>query len=345
MSQPSFAMLVCACGAEATVKDEMAAQGWRLAFSRPGFVTAKHDSTAKLPDGVFIRAAAQSIGKASGDQSNELIAELTSLLDASASRPFDQLHVWPRDRAPIGRFDFEPGLDEVSKAVAQQIHSALKNKWLRCDAPNRIAQSGESVLDVVLVEPSQWFFGTHVASTWPTRWPGGVQPIEPMQPPVSRAYFKAAEAITWSGFDLQPNDLCVEIGSAPGGACGRLLELGMQVIGIDPAEMDPRISEHPKFRHIVARAGDLKRNEYRGAKWLLVDSNVKPDQTLVTVKDIVNHKYSDFKGLLITLKIGDYESAGLINRWRKSIEVWNPKQIRVRQLARNKCEVCFAVTM
>ena len=345
MSEPTFAMLVCACGAEAIVKQEMAAQGWRLAFSRPGFVTAKHDSTTDLPEGIFIRAVARSIGKAKGERSADLIATLVEKLETTAARPFDQLHVWPKDRAPIGRFDFEPGPDEVTKAVADEVFEALHEKWLRCDAPNRIAGAGERVLDIVLVEPSNWFFGTHVASTWPTRWPGAVQPIEPLHEPVSRAYYKAAEAITWSGFDMQPNDLAVEIGSAPGGACGRLLELGMRVIGIDPAEMDPQIEQHPKFRHIRARAGDLKRNEFRGAKWLLVDSNVKPDQTLVTVKNIVNHKFSEFKGLLITLKIGDYESAGSINRWRKSIEVWKPKQIQVRQLARNKCEVCFAVTM
>lgn len=345
MSEPTFAMLVCACGAESVVKEEMAIQGWRLAFSRPGFVTAKHDSTMDLPEGIFIRAVARSIGKAKAERSAELIASLLEQLETSVARPFDQLHVWPKDRAPIGRFDFEPGLDEVSKAVADEIFAALREKWLRCDAPNRIAEAGESVLDIVLVEPSSWFFGTHLATTWPTRWPGAVQPIQPRYEPVSRAYYKAAEAITWSGFDMQPNDLAVEIGSAPGGACGRLLELGMRVIGIDPAEMDERIAGHPKFRHIRARAEDLKRNEFRGAKWLLVDSNVKPDKTLVTVKNIVNHKYSEFEGLLITLKIGDYESAGSINRWRKSIEVWNPKQIQVRQLARNKCEVCFAVTM
>ncbi len=236
-------------------------------------------------------------------------------------------------------------MDEVAKAIAAEVFERINASWLRCDAPNRIAQSGESVLDIVLVDPSQWFFGTHTAQTWPTRWPGGVQPISPKYEPVSRAYYKAAEAITWSGFDMQPKDLAVEIGSAPGGACGRLLELGMRVIGIDPAEMDPRISGHPEFRHIRARAGDLKRNEFRGAKWLLVDSNVKPDKTLVTVKNIVNHKFSGFEGLLITLKIGDYESANLIDRWTKTIESWKPKQIRVRQLARNKCEVCFAVTM
>ena len=113
---------------------------------------------------------------------------------------------------------------------------------------------------------------------------------------------------------MQPNDLAIEIGSAPGGACSRLLELGLRVIGIDPAEMDPRIMDHPKFRHIQARAGDLPRKEFRGAKWMLVDSNVKPDKTLATVGNIVTSQYSEFRGLLLTLKIGEYESADLMDR-------------------------------
>ncbi|NND99458.1 MAG: SAM-dependent methyltransferase, partial [Pirellulaceae bacterium] len=240
---------------------------------------------------------------------------------------------------------FEPGVDEVSEAVAQEIYKTLAPTHLRCDAPNRIAQPGETVLDVVLVEPSHWFFGTHQADTWPSRWPGGVQPIRPANEPVSRAYYKAAEAITWSGFDLQRGDLAIEIGSAPGGACGRLLELGLRVIGIDPAEMDPRIAEHPKFRHLRARAGDLPRREFRGAKWLLVDSNVKPNKTLVTVGNIVTNRQSTIEGMLLTLKLGDYEAADSIDQWTDKIQSWNPKEIQIRQLARNKCEVCFAVRL
>ena len=275
------------------------------------------------------------------------IAALLQQLETThvPGQPFDQFHVWPKDRVPIGRFGFEPGVDEVSRAVAEEMFDAIKSPWLRCDAPNRIAQGGDRVLDVVLVEPSHWFFGTHVATTWPSRWPGGVQPIQPKFEPISRAYYKAAEAITWSGFDMQVGDLAVEIGSAPGGACGRLLELGMRVIGIDPADMDPRIANHPGVSTHPARAGDLPRKEFRGAKWLLVDSNVKPDKTLVTIENIVTHRHSDFRGLLITLKIGDYSSASLIDRWASKIQSWNPKEVQVRQLARNKCEVCFAVTM
>ncbi len=347
MTEPTFAMLTCAYGAEQAVKDAMESEGWRLAFSRPGFVTAKHDSEASLPQGVFIRTAARSFGQSRNEDSLQQIAKLREQLDSmhTSARSFDQLHVWPKDRAPIGRFGFEPGADEVSRAVADEVFAAIKEKWLRCDAPNRIAQPGDWVLDIVLVEPSHWFFGTHEASNWPSRWPGGVQPIHPKHEPISRAYYKAAEAITWSGFDMQAGDLAVEIGSAPGGACGRLLELGMQVIGIDPADMDPRIMGHPKFRHIRARAGDLPRKEYRGVKWLLVDSNVKPFKTLITVENIVTNRNSQIRGLLITLKIGEYSEARLVDEWSERIRSWNPREVHVRQLARNKCEVCFAVTM
>jgi len=348
--EASFAMLTCACGAEGAVKAEMGRQGWRLAFSRPGFVTAKHDGRADLPAGIFVRTAAHSIGKARGARFVELADQLESALldgpsNSRAPRRFDQLHVWPKDRVPIGRFGFEPGLDEVSKAVAAEIFTRLGERLLRCDAPNRIASPEDQVLDVVLVEPSHWFFGHHTAADWPTRWPGGVQPIEPRYPPISRAYYKAAEAIAWSGFALQAGDVCVEIGSAPGGASGRLLEIGMHVIGIDPAEMDPRIAGQRNFRHIRARAGDLKRNEFRGAKWLLVDSNVRPEKSLVTVENIVTHQSSELSGLLLTMKLGDYENLNRIDRWRERIARWNPREIRIRQLARNKCEVCFAVRM
>ena len=347
MTEPTFAMLCCAYGAEQAVKESMVSAGWRLAFSRPGFVTAKNDREMSLPTGVFIRTAARSIGQARNDNSRQQIASLTEQLETihSPGRLFDQLHVWPKDRAAIGRFGFEPGVDEVSSAIAEEVFGAISERWLRCDAANRIAQGGDTVLDIVLVEPSHWFFGTHLAGIWPSRWPGGVQPIDPRFEPISRAYYKAAEAITWSGFDMQPGDLAIEIGSAPGGACGRLLELGMRVIGIDPAEMDPRIVDHPKFRHIRARAGDLPRSEFSDAKWLLVDSNVKPAKTLVTVRNIVTHRYSHLRGLLITLKIGDYESANLVDQWSKTIQTWNPKEVQVRQLARNKCEVCFAIKM
>ncbi len=341
---PSFAMLSCAHGAEGIVKSTIAEAGWRLSFSRPGFVTAKHDENLPPPTGIFIRSASESLGSGKSGDADELIDRLIKSVE-TLSLPIDHLHVWPRDRAPIGRFDFEPGPDEVSAAVAERIHARLGPERLRCATANEIAQPSQSVLDVVLVNPSQWFFGFHTATTLPTRWPGGVQPVAPEYEPISRAYYKAAEAIAWSGFDLRPDDLAVEVGSAPGGACGRLLEMGLHVIGVDPAEMDPRIADHPRFIHYAARAGDLPRRVFRGAKWLLVDSTVKPDATISTVRNMIDSRETSFQGCLITMKLGDYERASQIPRWEREVQRWRPKKIEIRHLARNRCEVCFAVTL
>ncbi len=348
MSEPTFAMLCCANGAEQCVKDSISAQGWRLAFSRPGFVTAKSDQpSSDLPSGIFVRTASHSLGHLRDADAAAQINGLARLLQDKfpSGFRFDQLHVWPRDRLPIGKFGFEPGIDEVSKVVGQSIHQSLANDWLRGDVPNQIAEPDQTVLDIVLVDPSDWFIGWHQSSTWPTRWPGAIQPIQPLEEPISRAYFKAAESIAWSGFATSPGDLVVEIGSAPGGACGRLLELGFRVIGIDPAEMDDRITADPRFRHLRARAGDLPRREFRGVKWLLADSNVKPEKTLTTIHNIVNHDQCQIHGMLLTLKLGTYEAASQIPDWIERMKAWNPVEIKVRQLATNRCEVCAAVLL
>lgn len=346
-SSPTFVMMTCAHGAERLVQSCVADHGWRLAFSRPGFVTAKHNqSSIAPPSGTFIRTSSLSLGSVRGEAMGEMLMKVETLLrDAAMTKPFDHLHVFPRDRTPIGRFDFEPGVDEVAKLVAEQLHAKISGSFVSSTEPNQTADPWQNVLDMVLVEPNQWMLGYHRANDIHGRWPGGVQPIEPTYPPVSRAYFKAAEAIAWSGFDVVADDLAIEIGSAPGGACGRLLELGCRVMGVDPAEMDPRIDRHPRFEHRRARGGDIPRRAYENARWLLVDSNVRPDQTLTTVENIVKHAATDFEGLLLTLKIGGYEHADRTDGWIRKIQTWNPKHIAVKQLARNKVEVCLAVRM
>ncbi len=250
-------MICCQNGAQDAVLLEIADQGWRRAYSRGGFVTVKHDQTTdQLPHGVFVRTAAWTIGSVKGADGKQLIADLVTLVK-STERKFDQLHVWPRDRVPIGKFDFEPGPDELTHAIAAEVAQALAAAEVNVGEPNRIASAGQHVLDVVIVGPAEWWIGWHsvhpalakksAGNLLPTAWPGGVQPIEPEGDVISRAYFKAAEALAWSGFDIKPGDRCVEVGSAPGGACKRLLELGLSVVGIDPRRWINRSWSIPIF--------------------------------------------------------------------------------------------------
>ncbi len=342
-------MASCHQGAELPLKAEMAAQGWKLAFSRPGIVTFKHErdgvSETEMPRAIFARTSTWSLGNAASDQTAELTEKIVTLLDEKLpGRSFDALHLWARDRLPAGERGFEPGIEPLATAVASDVHQRLHAAGrIRGERANEYLQIGDSALDVVMVDAGRWMVGWHRADKFlPSRWPGGFPPIDFEYDCISRAYFKAAEAFLWSGLPIRPGDVAVEIGSAPGGAVQRMLELGMKVIGVDPADMDPEIAENPNFRHIRARGGDVKRTEYSDAKWLLVDSNVRPDKTLVTVANIVSNRRVGIEGMLLTMKIGRYDQSDRIPGWCRTIRSWGFSRIEARQLATGRCEVCIA---
>lgn len=346
MNVPSnFLFTICQHGAEDSLKAEFATTwpDWRLSFSRPGFVTWKLPDDAKLaPDfdirSVFARTHGFSLGKVSGEVANELAERVWPIVDGL---PVDHLHVWQRDSATPGTGGFEPGstalADETAKIIRGARPAARSEKRLPI---NRSARSGDGVLDCILVEPNEWWIGWHQAATWPTRWPGGVPRIETESEVISRAYLKLAEALRWSQIPIAKGDLCAELGSAPGGAAQLLLEKGMFVFGVDPAEMAPEILAHPNFAHIRARAADVRRTEFSRVRWLLSDSIVSPSQTLDAVEAIVTHGETHIRGLLLTLKLSEWELAAELPAYLDRVRSWGYKYVRARQLAFNRQEIC-----
>jgi len=156
----------------------------------------------------------------------------------------------------------------------------------------------------------------------------------------SRAYLKVEEALRWSQIPVRRGDLCAEIGSAPGGAAQRLLERGLFVLGIDPAEMDERVLAHPSFAHIQRRVVDVPRKDFRHVRWLFADSNVAPNHTLDSVEGIVTQNDIHVRGMIITLKLLNAELAAEIPSYLERIRSWGFKWVKARQLAYNRREFC-----
>ena len=200
---------------------------------------------------------------------------------------------------------------------------------------------GDLVLDCVLIEPDQWWIGFHRASTAPSGWPGGLFPDELPKDAVSRAYLKLEEAIAWSRMPIKRNDLCVELGSAPGGAAQALLRRGARVIGIDPAEMDDRVLADPNFEHWQKRGANVKRREFRDVRWLLADMNVAPQYTLDAVESIVTHESVRIAGLILTLKLPDLALAAEIPNYLARVRSWGYMEVAARQLHHNRNEFCI----
>lgn len=344
-----FLFAACQVGAERLLKAEVA-RDWpdfRFAYSRPGFVTFKLPPQRQLAAdfdlrSTFARTCGLCLGEVTGIDARTLARKTWSLAEGLSP---DHLHVWQRDAAVPGERNFEPGLTPLAAELAEVLAAmrpdfGKKNEKLQI---NRPAEPGQIVLDCIVVEPDEWWIGYHQAGAVPSRWPGGTPPVDPgTHVPVSRSYFKIVEGLEWSRLPVKPGDRCAEIGSAPGGASLALLERGLFVLGIDPAEMDEQVLAHPRFVHVRKRAADMKRREFRDIKWLFADSNVAPQHTLDTVEAIVTHREIEIRGMLLTLKLLDLKLAEQIPEYVARVRSWGYQDIRTRQLAFNRHEFCLA---
>ena len=338
----SFVFACCQAGAENVLKSHVLEEcpTWRLAFSRRGFVTFKvpeEVDKAPLLRSAFARTFGLSIGQVAAGE----FSEVKNLI---GTQKYHHLHVWPRDHLLPGDRGWMPGPTDTTNQIGQQIVDALSSgssSQGRMQV-NRQAKTGQRVLDCIVVGPDQWWLGKHVVGCFGQQWPGGVVPVRAPEEMVSRAYLKMHEALMWSGIPIEKGDQCVEIGSAPGGACQRLLESDLHVTGIDPSKMADVVLQHPKFTHIKKRGSDVRRKEYRDFKWLFADSNVAPKHTLDTVESIVTHDTNRIRGVVLTLKLLQPELKDELGSYLERIRSWGFEYVRCRQLAFQRQEVCVA---
>lgn len=354
----SFVFVVCQAGAESALKSELSRRHpeMKLAFSRPGFVTFKAQSLSSRKSkfdlkSVFARTWGYSIGKVSGTNSDEIVSDLKQLLKDQLTtdrlKSVSHCHIWQRDKAVPGELGFEPGITPLAEELGHAVLPALqsfRNDEVDTWRINETAEQGEAVIDCVLVEPGEWWIGWHIATEGPRTWPGGVPQTELPEHAVSRTYLKMAETLEWSRLPIERGDVVVEIGSSPGGSCQALLDRGLSVTGVDPAEMDEALLKNPYFTHVRGRAKDLPRKSFSRFRWLASDASVAPNYTLDTIEAIVSHRSVNIEGLMLTLKLPKWELAENIPLYNKRIRSWGYRNVRARQLAFNRREICVVAS-
>ncbi|MBS0210469.1 MAG: hypothetical protein JSS27_16115 [Planctomycetes bacterium] len=343
MPEPTFLFITCQVGAEATVKQELARRWpeFRFAYSRPGFLTFKLPAGHGLADdfdldSVFARAYGFSLGRVSDADEAARIAAVWRLAGDAA---YGALHVWPRDQYAVGDHDFEPGLTEDSRAAEAALRAAASQPLPPAVWPT---PSSQRVLDVILVDRHEAFVGYHVTRSGTSRWPGGLGDLKLPADAVSRAWLKMEEGLRWSQLPVRAGDVVAELGCSPGGACQALLARGLQVIGVDPAKPHERVLNDKHFTHWQMRGADVRKRDFAGVRWLTADMNVTPQVTLDTVESIVTYQNVNIRGLLLTLKLAQWEMAADLPAQLERIRRWGFTEVRARQLQHNRHEVCVA---
>jgi 23S rRNA (cytidine2498-2'-O)-methyltransferase len=326
--------LLCSCqgGAEAVLRQRA---GEVFPGARPGawrrgvvsFRISEGDAAAAAGgfDLVFARAVIQSVGQVTGDTDAARLAAACSL---ASGRAYDNVHVWQRD--PRGELP-----------VAEIRAGLLAAQGLSPEIPS-VAIPGTVVLDCLLDSAERWWVGWHRCEDMPSRWPGGLYPRanEPLpETCVSRAWLKLDEAITVFGIPFQPGQRALELGAAPGGACQRLLEAGLEVVGVDPAIMDQRVVDAPRFAQWRMRAREVPLRRCVGVDWLLTDMNIDPTSTMAALARIASAPAVRLQGIVATLKLPDWSRAAELPGWLDTFRSCGLEP-RARQLSTGGREVC-----
>lgn len=113
---------------------------------------------------------------------------------------------------------------------------------------------------------------------------GEVRFVQDRSGPPSRAYLKLWEALTLVGQRPGPGEICLDLGSSPGGWSWALQQMGAQVISVDKAPLAPEIARLPSIEHRQESAFALDPRTVGPVDWLFSDVVCYPARLLALVE-------------------------------------------------------------
>jgi 23S rRNA (cytidine2498-2'-O)-methyltransferase len=131
-----------------------------------------------------------------------------------------------------------------------------------------------------LVAPDLMLASPACASPFPN---GEARFVEDRTAP-SRAYLKLWELFTLLGARPQPGELCLDLGSSPGGWTWVLQRLGARVISVDKAPLDASIADLPGIAYRRQSAFALDPGDIGPVDWLFSDVVCYPKRLLTLVR-------------------------------------------------------------
>lgn len=124
-----------------------------------------------------------------------------------------------------------------------------------------------------------------VSATCSSAFPDGeVRFEEDRENPPSRAYLKLWETFTLFDRTPRPGELCVDLGSAPGGWTWVLATLGAKVFSIDKSPIDRRVAAMKGVDHCLGSGFGLEPRTAGYVDWLFSDMACYPERLLGTVR-------------------------------------------------------------
>jgi len=273
-------------------------------------------------------------------------------------------HIQPVDRTiPI------TGTTEDLEALAEMVRNArlwFENKntavHVRKAAGSKYTYSTadtKAVIDAVLEEidsqpvvqqpdhiiaiyaaAEQLYIGFATPAQMLSDWPGGAVRFQREENQISRAKFKLLEAERTFGLHYEQFRHALDVGAAPGGWTSLLLERGLQVTAIDPANMHELLRNHPNLVHHKKNASDVTLQSHH-YDLLVCDMSWSPMLMSKLVLDL-EYALKDGAVAVITIKLMHKKPLQTI---REVIERLEQKfsLLKAKQLFHNREEITLCL--
>lgn len=138
----------------------------------------------------------------------------------------------------------------------------------------QVVMTDASRLWLSIVERFKTRNGRYVPHLWRKN-PGMVEHDD--QAPC-RSYYKLEEAWIQSGIFPRKNEVCVDLGAAPGGWTWAALKRGARVVAVDAAELKKHVENHPRCEHSIDNGYAFM--PPKQVDWMFCDMIVKPMATM-----------------------------------------------------------------
>jgi len=119
------------------------------------------------------------------------------------------------------------------------------------------AMQTPDVILSVYASGSELLAGAGTPAEMLSDWPGGAIRFRREDGQISRAKFKLLEAERKFGLRLDAHARALDIGAAPGGWTSLLIERGLDVTAVDPADLHPSLTGHPRVTWLKRKAGEV----------------------------------------------------------------------------------------
>ena len=139
----------------------------------------------------------------------------------------------------------------------------------------------------LLCTAAKGYVGISLAKDNLSDWPGGARHFAQTSEQISRSEFKLLEALEVFGVTLPSKGWALDLGAAPGGWTRLLLEAGMSVVAVDPANLDSGLAGHHRLEH------------YRGYAELFLEEAIKRGRKFDAITNDMRMDARDAARLLV----------------------------------------------